>query len=637
MNIAAIYPIKPRYRDPNVSLIMDGEVVFAYEEEKLSRRQKEFTSQGYPIIGLHAALKKARLRPDQIDLWALVGRTDDVISDFTTILKHTDFIHFVPELKINRVPHRLAYAALAVFTAPFEECLFISMGGGGYGRATAVLGAFRHNLFQEIHRSNGAHLSDFWSDMTHYLGFKQFEEEKLMGLAAYGHADEKLYRQFRSIISITDDGFGIFYRQPKRTVRHDLDFFNWHHFRLFNTTYSQFDFSSVPYIREVSKPDIAATVQKLTEDYVADIVARLVRKTGLRQVAVSGGLFHNSKLNGLLPQLPNVDAVHVPMATGDDGLSLGAGLYTHWEKAGKRCARVPLSPYLGPSFDNETIQRDIESFGLKHRHSENAHREAAHLIAGGAVVGWFQEAGEYGPRSLGARSVLADPRNPLVKERINRLLGNPDRFAPHALSIMEEYVDEFFDYSCKSPYMNMAFRAREEKARLVPAAMHGDGMIMQQTVGKSLNKRFYRLIEEFEKLTGLPAVLNAGFNRYGLPVVCTPIQALEHLSIGCVDVLVIGDYVVEREFLPKEESKDSGAESHLVAAFRAMPVVNLALEGKTKKALEVCCRMGIPGNNGIEAMIHALSDEPEKKELAEMLVEHLTDLIEALGPQKNRR
>jgi len=236
MKIAAIYPIKPRRRDPNVSLITDGEVIFAYEEEKLSRRQKEFASQGYPTIGLHAALKKAKLRPDEIDLWALVGTSDDVLADFTMLLKHIEFIHFVPELKINRVPRHLAYAALAVFTAPFEESLFISMDGGGYGRATAMLGAFRHNLFQEIHRANTAHLSSFWSDMAHYLGFSQFEEEKLMGLAGYGQADGKLYRQFRSIISITDDGLGIFYRQMKRVMQHNLDFLNWHNLRLVNTT-----------------------------------------------------------------------------------------------------------------------------------------------------------------------------------------------------------------------------------------------------------------------------------------------------------------------------------------------------------------------------------------------------------------
>ena len=633
MKIAAIYPIKPRRSDPNVSLITDGEVIFAYEEEKLSRRQKEFPSQGYPAIGLHAALKKAKLRPDQIDLWALVGTSDDVLADFTMLLKHIEFIHFVPELKINRVPRHLAYAALAVFTAPFEESLFISMDGGGYGRATATLGAFRHNLFQEIHRANTAHLSGFWSDMAHYLGFSQFEEEKLMGLAAYGQADGKLYRQFRSIISITDDGFGIFYRQMKRVMHHDLDFLNWHNLRLVNTTYSQFDLSSIPYIREVSKPDIAATVQKLTEEYVADIVARLVRKTGIRQVAVSGSLFHNLRLNGLLNQLPQVDAVHVPMVTGDEGLSLGAGLYTLWEKTGKRCARVPLSPYLGPCFDNETIERDIHSFGLKYRYSSDAAKDAAHLIANGSVVGWFQGAGEYGPRSLGARSVLADPRSPTVKERINKLLRNPDWFIPYAPSILEEHMHEFFEHACNSPYMNMAFRAKEEKARLMPATMHVDGMTTPQSVGKSDNSRYYRLIEEFKKLTGLPVVLNAGFSQYGLPAVCTPIQALEHLCIGCVDVLVIGDYVVEREFLPKEESIGLDEESHLVAGLKVMPVVDLAWAGKSRKALEVFCRLGISGDSGIEAMIQALSDEPEKKELAGKLVEQLTDLIEA---QKNR-
>ncbi|RJR31119.1 MAG: hypothetical protein C4576_32155 [Desulfobacteraceae bacterium] len=631
MNIAAIYPIKPRYRDPNVSLIKDDEVVFAYEEEKLSRGQKEFTSQGCPAIGLHTALKKARLSPDQIDVWALVGSSDDVFADFTMLLNHVEFIRFVPELKINRVPHHLAYAALSVFTSPFEESLFISMDEGGQGRATAVMGAFRHNVFQEIHHAKAAHLSSFWSDMTHYLGFSQFEEEKLMGLAAYGSADEKLYRQFKSIISISDDGLGIFYRQPKRITRHDLDFSNWNNFRLFNTIYSQFDTSSIPYIREVSKPDIAATVQKLTEDYVADIVGRLVRKTGIRHVSVSGSLFHNPKLNRILRLLPGVEGLHLPLTTGDDGLSLGAALYTYWEKSGVRYNRLPLSPYLGPSFDDETIERDIRSLGLKYRHSSDPAKDAARLIAGGAVVGWFQEAGEYGSRSLGARSILADPRKPLLKERINKLLRNADWFLPYAPSILEEHVDEFFEDKCRSPYMNMASRIKADKAGLIPAVLDGDGMSTPHTVGRSQNVRYYRMIEEFKNLTGLPLVLNSCFSRYGNPPVCTPLQALEHLCTGCVDILVIGDFVVEREFLPEKESTALHKESHLVAGMKAMPVIDLALAGKSQKALEVYCRLGIPDDKGIQSMIHALSSEPEKKELAGMLVEQLTDLIVASG------
>jgi carbamoyltransferase len=631
MNIAAIYPIRPLYDDPNVSLIKDGSVVFAYEEEKLSRARRELSGPKYQATALCAALNRAGLRPDQIDLWALVGGAPDVLNDFTALLNHIGLIQFVPHLRINRVPHHLAHAALSVFTAPFEECLYVSMDHEGKDVFSAVLGSFAHNQFREIHRSTGVHLADFWSDMTSYLGFRTSEEERVVGLAAYGHPDEKLYRQLASIVRIGEDGLGVVYRQPRRTMQQHLDPFHCGGFSLTNAPFPRFDFSSVPYLREVGKPDIAATVQKLIEDYVREIISRLVRKTGLRQVALCGSLFRNPKLNGVVHEIGEVAAVHVPMAPGDDGLSLGAALHTLWERSGRRCEPAPLSPYLGPSFDNRNIEEAVRAFGLRYRLSANAAGEAAAMIAQGRMVGWFQESGEYGPRSLGARSVLADPRDPRAKERINKLLKNPHWFAPLAVSILEEHADEFFENGCSSPYMNMALRVRDDKVRLIPSAVHADGRSIPQTVGKHRNGRYYELIEEFRRLTGLPLLLNAGFSLCGVPAVCTPRQALEHLCMGCVDVLAIGDYIVDREFLPKEEPQGADSEARLVAHLRAVPVVDLALAGKTRRAQEVCSRLGIPGGNGIEALILALANAPQSEELAGMLMEQLTTLIETSG------
>lgn len=622
MNIAAIYPIKPRFHEPNVSLIARDEVIFAYEEEKLSRSRSEYTNQGYPVMGLYAALKKANLRPDQIDIWALVGPADDVFADFTTLLKHLELIHFVPELKINRVPHHLAHAALSVFTSPFEECLFISMDGGS-GSGCTVIGTFMRNSIQEIHRSTGSHLSDFWSDMTHYLGFKKFEEEKLMGLAAYGKVDEKLYLQLRSILWVSEDGLGVVYRHPIRTLHQDIKGFNYDNFSPFSATYPQFHFNALPYIREVSKPDIAATVQKLTEDYVVEITTALLKKTGLRHLALSGSLFQNAKLNGLLHELQGVESIHVPIAAGDAGLSLGAALYTLWEKTGKRPCKEPLSPYLGPVFDSAVMEKEIISFGLKYHRSSDIAKEAARLVSQGMVVGWFQEAGEYGPRALGARSILADPRNPQAKVRINKLLHNPDWYLPYSSSILEEYVGDYFHHGCKAPYITLALKAIKKKAAMIPSAIHVDGTAMPQTVSKSRNRRYYELIKEFEKLAGIPLILNAGFHRCGLPPVCTPNQALEHLCMGCVDVLALGDFLVERKFVPRGIYEETNPEARKILDLKFMPVIDLAITGKRDRAVKYCKRLGICSNRGIEILIEALSSAREKKDLITLLMEQL--------------
>lgn len=627
MNIMGLYPIKPRHHDPNVSLVVDGRVVFAYEEEKLSRRQRGYTSSSQPVTSIYSALKKAQLRPEQIDSWALVGLTDNVEDDFITLLRQTELIHFGNDVRINRVPHHMSHAALSVLSSPFDECLFISMDGGG-DDGYALLGAFTQSKFCVIHKSTRFHIANFWHDMTHYLGFKEFEEGKLMGLAAYGKPDERLYNLFKSLIYLSPDGLEIVYRRPKRSMLLDMNQVDLDNFRLFKTVYPQFDMSFSPYLRELNKLDIAATIQKLTEDYTLEIVANLIKKTGLKQLAVSGGLFQNVKLNGLINEMAEVETLHVPVATGDAGLSLGAALFTHWQKTGKKCAQYPLSPYLGPIFDNQAIEKEIRNFGLKYRFSEKISHDAADLIAQGKVVGWFQEGGEFGPRALGARSVLADPRNAQAKARVNQLLKKRDWFMPYAPSILEEYKDEFFHNACLAPYMSFAFRVKEEKASLIPAAVHVDGTSRPQTVSRDMNERYYDLIEEFNRITGLPIILNTSFNRHGLPTICTPKQALEHLCLGCVDILAIGDFLVEREFTVKDEAQEIAAESRLAATMKILPIVEFAREGNMGKALELVAKLKLQHIDGIEDILHKFSVESDNDNAFALLEEQLIDAIE---------
>ena len=383
---------------------------------------------------------------------------------------------------------------------------------------------------------------------------------------------------------------------------------------LHNATFPCFHFSSIPCLCEIGKPDIAATVQKLTEDCVIEVVAGLVKRTGMTQLALSGALFQNAKLNSALHGLPQVSEIHVPMALGDSGLSLGAALYTMWEKTGKRSIQVPLCPYLGPVFDNEAIEREIKSFGLSYRRSANISKEAARLISEGRVVGWFQEAGEYGPRSLGARSVLGDPRDARAKARIDDLLKDRNRFGPHAVSILEEYAEEFFHHSCKTPYMSLALKVKGEKASLIPAAVHVDGTSIPQTVSASQNRRYYRLIQEFHSITGASAGPECRFSPPGGSCRVhtqassgAPLHGLcrhpRHWRLPCGKTI-------------SSQGGDHGC--GLGSAYDCVPEDHAhrgsCAGGKNDKAIEACERLGIPENDGATALIKALSDSPEKED-----------------------
>ena len=549
MVIVALYPIRSCSLHPNVSLMAGDEVLFAFEEDKLTRSEGEYA----PAMGLHAALNKAGVRPEQVDLWVLVGETENVIEDFTSLLRRVEFIHFVPDVKINRVPHQSAHVALSVFTSTFDECLFVSMDHASED-GCGLMGTFKRNSFQEIHRSTGYHVADFLSDITQHLGFRRFEEDAIVGLSGYGRVDEKLYRELKTIIRLSGDGLGIVYTPPKRTMRQDFAGLDCDHFRLSDTIFPSVHFSSIPYIREVSKPDIAATAQRLAEDFVLEIVANLLRKTGAARVALSGELFMNARVNAALRELPQIEALHVPLAPGDAGLSLGAAFYTFWERSGGKRPLALRSPYLGPAFDPARVEREIRTFGLRYRRTDVV-RDAARLIADGKVVGWFQGAGEYGHRPLGSRSVLADPRSLTAREKIHPLAEHGEWPVPPGLSILEEHVDEFFLQACKIPFMNLMLKVREEKRSMIPAALHEDRISLVQTVSRVQNPRFYDLIEEFGKLTGIPALLNTGLQHPEFPPACTPRQALEHLCMGCMDVLAMDDFMVERVFGQKEDVK----------------------------------------------------------------------------------
>jgi len=293
---------------------------------------------------------------------------------------------------------------------------------------------------------------------------------------------------------------------------------------------------------------VAATGERVMQDLVLEIVHQVKEETNSDRLALSGGLFQNVALNRRIAEADLFKQIHVPMAPSDAGLSLGQLLFEvhkQREHAPKTTRKMPA--YLGPSFSEKEIESLLGEMRLIHERSESIVDWAVERLLAGKVVGWFQGRGEYGPRALGNRSILADPRITSIKARVNQLLKKRDWFMPYAPAVLEEFGSEWAKHFFVSPYMQFVFEFPEDRHVQVSSAVHVDGTSRIQSVNEKDNPLFYALIRRFYEHTGIPMVLNTSFNRHGIATIGSPRQALDHFLEGCVDCLAIGPFGLDIE------------------------------------------------------------------------------------------
>jgi carbamoyltransferase len=287
---------------------------------------------------------------------------------------------------------------------------------------------------------------------------------------------------------------------------------------------------------------VAATAEKIVEESVMRLLDMLRKTTKADKIVFSGGLFQNVALNGSLVKSDFKD-FYFPSAPSDAGLSLGAALWVK-NKSKKNRQSEPVSAFLGPSFSRGDVEKVFKSFNLNYIDKlKNIEESVAEMISTGKTVGWFSGRAEYGPRSLGARSLLADPRSGGSKARINQLLKKRDWFMPYAPSILEEDLQDWVESPVYSPYMQIALKIRKDKKGLIPAAVHVDGTSRVHVVRRSDNEQYWRLISAFKEITGIPIVLNTSFNRHGIATISTPRHAVYHLLEGCMDALAVEGFL----------------------------------------------------------------------------------------------
>ncbi|HIJ54488.1 MAG TPA: nodulation protein nolNO [Deltaproteobacteria bacterium] len=437
-------------------------------------------------------------------------------------------------IQIKMTNHHLAHAATAVYTSPFDECMVMII--DGYGEwTTNSFYHFHDNRFDLIHQQGIHSLGLMYSSITEICGFSSLEGEewKIMGLAAYGAFNNDIYQFFNERIVFDGLSFEIIY---------DPEIY-------FKTLMSLIGGMRHPDDPDVMKiADLAHCFQRFFEETVVKLAKAAGDLCLSKNLAYAGGCALNSSANGKILENTNFERLHIPSAPADDGCSLGAAFYEKYaaQKDGNRSVAV-MSPYLGSMIDIERLEKILSFKGIKYRHLSDENElceEVAILLDAGNIVGWIQGRAEFGPRALGNRSIIADPRPADMKDRINSRVKFREDYRPLAPSILHEFGDEYFEGYQESPYMERTLNFRDAVKDKVPAVVHKNGTGRLQTVREEWNPRYYRLIHAFYEKTGIPLVLNTSYNVMGKPIAHSVEDAITVFFTTGLDYLVIGNYIL---------------------------------------------------------------------------------------------
>lgn len=562
-----ILGINSVFHETSAALVVDGKVVAAAEEERFSRVKhgKEARVDNphvMPAQAIQFCLDFGRVAPGELDGvaysfspqmrrktfehdrlsragdWgdtggeeAFMAYLDRVPSEVSALLGRdvTDRFHWVP--------HHLAHAASTYYPSGHNDAAILVIDGIGEN-VTTLMAAGEGPSLKWLKAFMYPHSLGFvWEKLAKFLGFSEYDACKVMGLAGYGDPAVE-GPSFAPFIHLNGDGF----RVNSDIMEFRLDSFRELEKHLGRRRLEQETLSS----RHVN---IAAALQSRTNDIVLSLVRELYALHPSEALCLCGGVALNCTTNWVVKEHGPFRHVYIPSAPHDAGTAVGAALDVYFRKMnGSRGPAVMNTAYLGPEFSDADILAALRAEGLTARRSDDVAGEVAALIADGNIVGWFQGRMEFGPRALGNRSLLADPRDPGTREKMNRKVKHREDFRPFAPSVMAEHCDEWFQTGNPSDsysYMLFACPARPGKAELVPAIMHVDGTARLQVVTREQNPKYHQLISRFMDLTGVPLVLNTSFNDCE-PIVCSPQDAIATFQGTAIDALALGDFIVRR-------------------------------------------------------------------------------------------
>ena len=580
--MSAILGINAYHGDASAALVVDGQLVAAAEEERFNRIKH---AAGFPAEAVRYVISAAGISPADVthvavarDPWARflwkaiyalrmpsMAKTRVQVQDrFAAIAGEVGKTIGLPaeHFTVNRIEHHSAHLASSFFVSPFDQAALFSVDGLG-DFASAMWGVGRGNRIERGGSVTFPHsLGIFYTALTQYLGFPRYGDEyKVMGLASYG--EPEYLDEFRKVVITTPNGdlgfrlgFDYFIHQKAGIAM------TWEGGEpSVGRLYSDYLAERLGKPREPSEDveqrhkNIAASMQRRLEEVLLDRLRALQERTRMRRLCMAGGVAFNCVANGKILQNTGFDEIYVQSAAGDAGLAIGAAMQVWNQVLGNRRDFVMEHSYWGPEFSENEIRGylearsgEIERQNCEIRKIDNEDelcRVTAEAIARGEVVGWFQGRMEWGPRALGNRSIVADPRRPEMRDILNAKIKRREMFRPFAPSILEEAAKDYFEQSYPSPFMLMAYQVKADKQAAIPATTHVDGSGRLQTVNPRQNRLYYRLIAEFGRQTGVPVVLNTSFNE-NEPVVCNPGEAIDCFLRTKMDLLAIGPFVVRR-------------------------------------------------------------------------------------------
>src|SRR5256885_4098824 len=544
--------------DSSACIVRDGDLLFAVAEERISRLKHDAR---FPQLAIQACVDVAKVSAAQLDEicfgWQAAGpvyRHDLKLYasgrwpvNYLNVLNSSRYFlsmwhqesgaanfrrTFGPgKARMRFVDHHLAHALSAYAYSGFDDSAVVVMDGRGAWEATTIWHGRNGRIDPVLTINYPDSIGLFYSEFTAFLGFvRNSDEWKVMGLAPYGRPGIDLSKfidlgstlprvHSRELVNGTPFANVIPLLGPQRVPESDISD---HH------------------------KNIAFAVQEACEHAMMAVARLALKKTGSRNLCLAGGVALNSKANGKIAASDLVEKLFVQPAASDDGVALGGALAPYLDLNGKLPSKAMRHGYWGPSFDDGAIESALNTYKIKHTKVSDPAASAAQLLSKGKILGWFQGRMEFGPRALGARSILADPRDPEMNAKVNNAVKFREWWRPFAPSFKKEAAGEYLESATDSPFMIVTAQVRPEKRSVIPAVTHVDGSARPQTVEKEINPLYWRLIDEFGKRTGVPVVMNTSFNLRGEAIVHTPTDAVRTFFSSGMDALVIGSFLVEK-------------------------------------------------------------------------------------------
>lgn len=553
--------------DTGVCLVENGRVISAINEERITRIKGDGS---FPHHSLKNVFETNQVNANNIKAVAFadkksIWQTFYILKNIFKTYRETSLFldkYLLASLKrafdYRRTPpaeladkpryfieHHLCHAASAYYNCPWDDVTIVTLDGMGDYCIGGTINTAENGKITTIHKTNGFYSPGlFYMFITCLLGYKAGRHEgKITGLAAFGNPD-KCYDAMRNMISYNSKKHNFYsYQVP---------------FELKNAVYkggniiSQFEQMKDVFL--LNQPeDIAAAAQKRLEEVVIDYIQDAIRITKKKNLVLAGGVFANVKLNGLISNLSEINDIYIHPNMGDGGLAVGAALYVYNNFLRKKNTSYEPSfletVYLGPEYKDKEILEELEKHALSYEYCHNIEEKIADAIYQGKIVGNFGGRMEYGPRALGNRSILAAPIDAAINTILNKRLKRTE-FMPFAPSVLEEHAKEIFpDWNItnvSARFMTLTYKVAEQYRKKIPAVVHVDNTARPHIVKKQDNERFHKIICEYNKLSGIPVIVNTSFNMHEEPIVCTPQDAIKALLENCVDILAIGNYWVEK-------------------------------------------------------------------------------------------